>query len=405
MSSAATIAVMFLAHVASMTGFAAFPALLLPLQDAWALSNTQAGWIGGIYFAGYVAAVAAIVPWTDRIDSRRIYLACLLISAAGLAGFAILADGFWSALFWNAIQGAGVGGTYMTGLKVLTDRLPAPVPSRGVAIYTAGFSVGAALSFAMNGVIGSVFGWPWAFSVASIGPIVGGVIVLIMLHPRPPLAEERPPTRTFDFRPVLRNRTAMAYVLGYAGHSWELFALRGWIVAFLVFASEKSGGAANAEAAVIAALANLAAVAASLGGNELCERYGRRRVVRLAMLSSFVAALLMGLSPGLPFPVVVVLFFVYSGLIMGDSGSLTAGAAQSAEPGYRGLTLAVHSLFGFTAGFLGPLAVGLMLDAAGGQTSQTAWFLGFATIGVGSLAGAAAMTFIGRRMTRDQTRD
>ena len=401
MSARLTIITMFAAHVASMTGFAAFPALLVPLQESWALSNTQAGWIGGIYFAGYVVAVAAIVPWTDRIDSRRIYLACLLISAAGLAGFAWLAEGFWSGLFWNAVQGAGVGGTYMTGLKVLTDRLPPPVPSRGIAIYTAGFSVGAALSFAMNGVIGALLGWPWAFAIAATGPLLGASIVLLLLGPRPPHADERPPTRMFDFRPVLRNRLAMGYILGYAGHSWELFALRGWIVAFLVFASEKSGGAANAEAAVIAALANLAAVAASLGGNELCERYGRRLVVRLAMLSSFIAALLMGLSPGLPFTVVVVLFFVYSGLIMGDSGSLTAGATQAAEPGYRGLTLAVHSLFGFTAGFLGPLAVGLVLDAAGGQTSQSAWFLGFATIGIGSLAGAAAMTFIGRRMARE----
>jgi len=174
--------------------------------------------------------------------------------------------------------------------------------------------------------------------------------------------------------------------------------MRGWIVAFLVFASERSGGAANAEAALIAALANLAAVAASLAGNELCELYGRRRVTRMAMLASFAVALLVGLSPGLPFAFIVVLFFVYSGLVMGDSGSLTAGATHAAEPGYRGLTIAVHSLFGFTAGFLGPLAVGLALDAAGGQASSSAWFLGFATIGLGSLTGAAAMTFIGRRL-------
>jgi len=398
MSARLTITAMFVAHVASMTGFAAFPALLLPLQGAWSLSNTEAGWISGIYFAGYVTAVGAIVPWTERVDSRRIYLACLLLSAAGLGGFALLADGFWSAMFWNALQGAGVGGTYMTGLKVLTDRLPPPVPSRGIAIYTAGFSVGAGVSFAMNGVIGAQFGWHWAFGIAAMGPVLAAVIVLALLAPRPPLPEERPPTGTFDFRPVLRNRAALAYMLGYAGHSWELFAMRGWIVAFLVFASEKSGGAANAEAALIAALANLAAVAASLAGNELCELYGRRRVTRMAMLASFAVALLVGLSPGLPFALVVVLFFVYSGLVMGDSGSLTAGATHAAEPGYRGLTLAVHSLFGFTAGFLGPLAVGLVLDVAGGQASSSAWFFGFATIGLGSLAGAAAMTFIGRRL-------
>ncbi|MBO21172.1 MAG: MFS transporter [Rhodospirillaceae bacterium] len=392
------ITIMFAAHVASMTGFAAFPALLLPLQAEWNLDNTQAGWIGGIYFAGYVLAVAIIVPWTDRIDSRRIYLACLMLSAIGLTGFAMLADGFWSAMTWNAIQGAGVGGTYMTGLKVLTDRLPSPLPSRGIAIYTAGFSVGVGTSFAMNGVIGALLGWPWAFGIAALGPLAAAFIVGVCISKRATLPEERPPTRAFDFRPVLRNRRAMGYVLGYAGHSWELFALRGWIVAFLVFAGEKSGGAANAEAALIAAVANLAAVAASLIGNELCELYGRRRITRIAMLASFAVALLIGISPGLPFPVVVILFFVYSGLVMGDSGSLTAGATQSAAPGYRGLTLAVHSLFGFAAGFLGPLAVGLILDAAGGQASSTAWFLGFTTIGLGSLAGAVGMSIVGRQL-------
>ncbi|MBN42770.1 MAG: MFS transporter [Alphaproteobacteria bacterium] len=399
MSARMIIAAMFAAHVMSMTGFAAFPALLLPLQDNWDLSNTQAGWISGIYFAGYVIAVGAIVPWTDRVDSRWIYLACLMLSAVGLAGFATLANGFWSAITWNAIQGAGVGGTYMCGLKVLTDRLPPPIPSRGITIYTSGFSVGAGVSFALNGLIGAEFGWPWAFGVAAIGPVIAATIVLLLLRSYAPLPEERPTTNTFDFRPVLRNRTAMGYVLGYAGHSWELFALRGWIVAFLVFAGEKANGTANAEAAVIAAIANLAAVAASIIGNELSEVYGRWRITRLAMLASFVTALLMGLSPGLPFFVVVILFFIYSGFVMGDSGSLTAGATQAAAPGYRGMTLAVHSLFGFSAGFMGPLAVGLVLDASGGQTSATAWLLGFATIGIGSLAGATAMTFFGRRMS------
>jgi MFS family permease len=396
MSPAATVATMFVAHVASMTGFAAYPALLLPLQSAWDLSNTQAGWIGGIYFAGYVAAVAAIVPWTDRIDSRRIYISSLFVSAAGLAGFALLADGFWSGLLWNAVQGAGVGGTYMTGLKVLTDRLPQPVPSRGVATYTAGFSVGAAASFALNGVIGAQFGWLVAFGVAAFGPVAAAVIAILLLKPRPPLPGERPPTAAFDFRPVLRNRRAMVYVLGYAGHSWELFAVRGWIVAFLVYVSEKDRGTATEDAALIAAVANLLAVGASLLGNELCERYGRRRVVTLAMIASFIAALAMGLSPGLPFPVIVALFVIYSGLVMVDSGSLTAGAVQVAATGYRGTTLAVHALIGFSAALLAPLAVGLALDHSGGQASNTAWFVAFAVTGAGSIAGAVCLNAVAR---------
>src|SRR5229473_3068698 len=42
---------------------------------------------------------------------------------------------------------------------------------------------------------------------------------------------------TLDFRPVFGNRPAMAFILEYAGHTWELFALGSWLVAFLVQAA------------------------------------------------------------------------------------------------------------------------------------------------------------------------
>ena len=54
----------------------------------------------------------------------------------------------------------------------------------------------------------------------------------------------------------------MRYILGYAGHNWELFAMRSWMVAFLVFAD---GGMANDTttriATMFAALATLLVMA------------------------------------------------------------------------------------------------------------------------------------------------
>jgi hypothetical protein len=47
--------------------------------------------------------------------------------------------------------------------------------------------------------------------------------------------------------------------------------------------------------------------------------------------------------------------------------------------------MALHSLMGFGAGFLAPLAFGSVLDAAGGNESVTAWGLAFAALGVWSL--------------------
>ena len=51
----------------------------------------------------------------------------------------------------------------------------------------------------------------------------------------------------------------------------------------------------------------------------------------------------------------------------------------TAEPGNRGATLAVHGMLGYGGGFVGPLALGLVLDLAGGM-SAAAWGWAFAHI-------------------------
>jgi MFS family permease len=107
---------MVVAMVAGMSAFVTFPALLPTFQQEWALSNTQAGWISGIFFAGYVLAVPVLTSLTDRIDPRRVFLAAMALSALATAGFGLMASGAWSASFWRLLQGVGFAGTYMPGL-------------------------------------------------------------------------------------------------------------------------------------------------------------------------------------------------------------------------------------------------------------------------------------------------
>jgi MFS family permease len=81
-----------------------------------------------------------------------------------------------------------------------------------------------------------------------------------------------------------------------------------------------------------------------------------------------------------------VLVLAWAVFIWLDSASLTAGAAGSAEPGRRGATLAVHSMLGYLGGFIGPFAVGWILDLAGGM-SPLGWSLAFGHIALVSAAG------------------
>ena len=116
-------AIMCVAESFSMSGFAAYTTLLPQFQREWHLSNSEAGRIGGIVFAGYMTAVPVLSALTDRIDSRRIYLWACLLSAFGALCFYGFAQGLWTALLCQFLIGAGLDGTYMPGLKTLTDHL------------------------------------------------------------------------------------------------------------------------------------------------------------------------------------------------------------------------------------------------------------------------------------------
>jgi MFS family permease len=372
-----------------MGGAFAYPALLPLFKDAWGLSNTEAGWIAGLYYAGNMLAVPVLMSLTDRLDARRIYVSGALVAALAMAGFALFAEGFYSAAAFWTLAGAGLAGTYMPGLRALVDRVPGAVEARAVAFYTASFSLGTALSFFAAGELAAAFGWRAAFVWGTASALAAAGLASLALGPVSPAAPAAPVT-LLDFRPVFRNRVAMGYVLGYGMHTAELFAMRSWLVAFLGFSLIASGSGGGLAPTTVAMLSGLVAMVASVAGQELAVRFGRRRVIALAMAASMVMATGIGFAAPLPYPLVIVLALIYAAVVQADSAALTAGTVCAAEPGRRGATLAVHSVVGFSGAFLGPLVMGVTLDAVGGG-SVLGWGLAFGCLAVMSVAGIAAL--------------
>ena len=385
------VALLSVCSVLGMLGSSSFSALLPEFQRLWGLSNTEAGWISGIFYGGYVVGVPVLVGLTDRVDARRIYLLSLVITAAAALGYGLLAQGFVSAFLFRALAGLGLAGTYMPGLKLMTDRIGAhPRQGRYVAYYTAGFSLGTAASYPFSAEMAQWLGWRWAFSAAALGAALALLLVLALVAPMRP--ESMVSRHLFDFRPVFRNRPAMAFVWGYTGHTWELFALRSWLVAFLIHAQSAHGGGSDLSGASwITTAIVLLSTLSSIYGAEAAARADRRRVIGRVMMGSVACAILAGFSSPLPLPAVAGLCLLYHLAVMGDSAALTGGAVAMAAPGQRGATLAVHSVLGFTGGFVGPLAVGVVLDLAGGEASNLAWGLAFTAMGAGSAAALVAI--------------
>jgi len=374
-----------LAEILGMASIANFSALLPTFQEEWQLSNTAAGWISAAYYAGYMVLVPLLASMTDRIDARKIMAFGTILGAVASLGYALLATGFWSALALRFLTGISLAAIYMPGLKVVSDNTEGAFQSRFVSFYTASFSIGVSLSYLMSGEINAVAGWRWAFAASAVTTAISLAIIVLYVPPGQVGGGKRE-TLSSDFTVVFRSRQAMGYILGYAAHMWELFSLRSWIVAFLAFSIQmQPAGAFTWRPTQIAFLVSLIGLPASIFGNELSRQFGRRRVVTIIMLGSAGLGAVLGFTAAFSYLLVALLAICYGITVTGDSASLTAGAVAAAPSGLRGTTLAIHSTLGFSAAFLGPLAVGVVLDSFGG--GLLAWGMGFLAMAVTGLIG------------------
>jgi predicted MFS family arabinose efflux permease len=127
---------------------------------------------------------------------------------------------------------------------------------------------------------------------------------------------------------------------------------------------------------------------------------GRRRHVVLVMLASAAVGVAVGFSGTQSAALVIVLWLVYGALAMADSSAVTGGTVGEAEPQLRGTTMAVHSCIGFSGSFLGPLAMGLVLDATGAGKTLASWGAAFSLVAGVSLLGALLLLTLTLRQRR-----
>jgi MFS family permease len=388
---------MSLCLLAGILPLASFAALLPGFTAHWSLSNAEGGWISGIYYVGYMLAVPFIMSLTDRLDARPVFLAGTALSAASTFAFAGLAAGFWSALVWRAIAGVGLAGTYMPGLKILTDRSRDRDASRAVAIYTACYSFGTGLSFLLAGWVAAPYGWRMAFIAAALGPLAAMLVAAALVRPEAPLARAQRSGILADFRRVVGERAVVGYVLAYSIHNFEALAVRSWLVSLLVFAAGRGAAATSWSATEIATVATLVGVPGTVLGNELALRIGRNRAVTLIMLTSAAIAAGVGIAAEASYGVLVALVMLHGLCIPADAGALMAGTVEVAPPEVQGAGLAVQASAGFGASFVGPLVVGIVLDHSGGALAGGAWRAAFFTIALFACTGPFALRLAAKR--------
>jgi MFS family permease len=378
---------MLVAQTCALLGFACYAVVLTTLQEEWHLSNLESGLIASAFFFGYMLAVPLATALTDRIDARKVYLVGGLSATVGLLGMAFFAFNFWTALFFMAINGAGLAGTYMPGLKILSDRIQTGELTRHIAFYTAFFGIGTGFSYLCSGWILSAFGWHYVFAIIALGPFSAFLIVLLLI---PPLQHEKWKgpinIRIQDIFPVdkwklvLQDKNASGFIFGYTAHSLELFASRSWLVAFFAFCTVVTGETFFLAATTLAGIINFFGVPSSILGNEIALRIGRQKWVCIVMVTSAALGIALACSTGQSWWLIFALAVGHAIFIMADSSTLTAGLVISAQENIKGAAMGLHSLMGFGGGLLGPAIFGFMLDLFGSRASQSSWIWAYVSV-------------------------
>ena len=371
----------------SLISFALWPVFLIELRYLWDLSNIEIGLISGSYFWGYVFATPILVGLTDKFDAKWIFISGCVVAFFGNIGFLFFVNGFWTAvLFWTLV-GAGLAGTYMPGLQILNARLNDHDRISAVPWYTSCFGLGTGGSYFVMGLMLSNFNYRFAAIISCLTLISSMALILLFVRSKPVNVMIGSTIRhPLDFRPVFKKRKSMSYILAYGAHTYELFAFRSWSVALFVFIGSTSTQSISIETTtIILSLIMLTGMMASVFGAKLAQKYNRHRIIGFVGLCTFFIAIMGTIFVNNAFSLAVFILWFYNFFIMLDSGALTAGAVESSDPDNRGAVLAVHSMIGFSGGALGGPLIGGIIDFFGGEHSLIAWQCALIAMGLGSL--------------------
>lgn len=361
------------------------------LIKEWNFTNRMSGSINGVFLAGYVISVIGTGWLADRFGGRPVFVwSALETGLFGLA-FIFFAQGYRSALFLRFMMGLGQGGLYVPAMLLLSKWYAPEERGKALGTLTGVLIATYAIPY-LIAPLAAVTSWRWAMSATTLPAFAGAAVMHFRVKERPatppasvisgavPSGAEEGPT---FFRSVLLNKKWWLINGGYMGHSWELFAMYGWIGYFLT-ASGQAAGKSPAQAlswgGVVGGLSILIGTLSCVMAGTFSDRYDRFKVITLFLVISMACSFIYGwLLGGSPLPLVLV-GLVYGFTVVADSAIYKAATTECVPSRHMGAALGVQSFLGFGAGALSQPVFGAVLDAAG-------WRAAWASSGIAAMAG------------------
>lgn len=347
--------------------------LIEPLRADLGVSDLQVSLLVGLSFSMLYSL--SCLPFgfaTDRVNRSRLLGAAVVCwsSMSALCGFA---GTYWQLFMGRAGLGIGEAALQPAAASLIRDSFPPDRRARAFSIFSIGPLVGAALAMLAGGylyalsesgavahvpVLGTLK--PWQFSLVVpglIGVLLAFLLLAVKEPPRPPLAATDRPTFRDLFRHMAQQRKfyvllfAAPTVWSLAGSGWTA-----WMAAGMARTWSLSPGEIGKTAGLIALIATPVGLI-SLGFimDALMRRGHRDSLLQVTILVQFlhmVPAMLIFVAPSLS---MMWLAYGASMLITGTFQIAASSILTEATPSH--LIGKAVALFSMTQNFLG-LAIG-----------------------------------------------
>lgn len=357
-------------------------AVVPDLKADYGLSGWHASLFTSAVSIGFVfgTLISATLTLADRYPPSKLFAVCAFLGAAANGAILLFEPTSMTVIVLRFVTGATLAGVYPVGMKIASSW------ARGdtgflVGILVGALTVGSALPHLFN-VLGGI-DWRFTIAAASVAELIAAG-VLLMVKAGPNLA----PSAPFDPTQMLqawRNKPLRLANFGYLGHMWELYAMWGWIGAFLAASFSISG----VDAPLIwAGLATFAVIAAgglgSVFGGVFADRMGRTTLTMGALGISGACCVLVGLIYGGSPWLMIVVCLIWGAAVVADSAQFSTCVIELADKRYVGTMLTFQTSTGF---LLTLLTIHLIPEVA----NLIGWQWAMAPLAIGPVFGVWAM--------------
>lgn len=387
--------------------------LIVPIQAALHINDTQFGLLQGLAFTMFYSLLG--LPLGMACDkSRRVPL---LIAGLVLWSFATIgcafASSFRDLFIARMLVGVGEAALVPCAASLIADYFEPEIRPKAYGAFTTGSTLGSAAAFALSALFlviaaqliaeGGLFShmqtWQIVFILCGLpGIALAIVMALTMREPRrqgPIVA-----ATGISLKPIIAlfrryPRALLCLILGTVLNLVCVYAVIGWFPALFI---RVHGWSAPATGYMLAAVGLPISMFAAVNSGWVIVWLTKRGHVDAPMIAATVTGLSMAifgtLSSVAPAAWLSLLFYAINSLFVNwNISSVYSGLSLIVPNDLRGQVMALHNIAsGLIALTLGSFIVGLLSDTVFDYAGGIAWSLGvvFVTCGLG---GAAVLTF------------